>query len=79
MRCLMVRSQAARSTWFEATQVAIDARVKHLILFHHDPSHDDEMVNNLVLQARRHFENTDAAREGWRLSQYWDKKRFRPL
>jgi phosphoribosyl 1,2-cyclic phosphodiesterase len=53
------------STWLEATKVARDARVKHLILFHHDPSHDDEAVDNLVRDARRHFENTDAAREGW--------------
>ena len=53
------------STWLEAAQVAMDARVKHLILFHHDPSHSDEIVSDLVLQARRHFENTDAAREGW--------------
>ncbi len=53
------------STWLEATQVARDARVKHLILFHHDPSHDDTAVSQLVQEARRHFENTDAAREGW--------------
>lgn len=52
------------STWLEATRVARDARVKHLILFHHDPIHDDEAIRGIVEQARRQFENTDAAREG---------------
>jgi phosphoribosyl 1,2-cyclic phosphodiesterase len=53
------------STWLEATRVARDARVKHLILFHHDPSHNDATMRQFVTEARRHFENTDAAREGW--------------
>ena len=53
------------STWLEAAKVARDASVKHLILFHHDPTHNDDMVTALVQEARRHFENTDAAREGW--------------
>jgi phosphoribosyl 1,2-cyclic phosphodiesterase len=56
------------STWREATRVAKDARVKHLILFHHDPTHDDATMNEIVTQARRHFENTDAAQEGQTLS-----------
>jgi len=53
------------STWLEATRVARDAHVKHLILFHHDPSHCDTKITSIINEARKHFENTDAAREGW--------------
>jgi phosphoribosyl 1,2-cyclic phosphodiesterase len=53
------------STWLEAARVARESKVKHLILFHHDPGHDDAAIQSSVEAARRHFENTDAAREGW--------------
>jgi ribonuclease BN (tRNA processing enzyme) len=56
------------STWLEATRVARDAGVGRLILFHHDPTHDDRFMDGIVAEARRHFENTDAAREGSVLS-----------
>ena len=52
------------STWLEATRVAQDAGVRRLILFHHDPLHDDATIRKIVNQARSHFENTDAAQEG---------------
>ena len=51
-------------TWVEATRVARDAGVKQLVLFHHDPSHDDDFIDGLVEQARAEFPNTIAAREG---------------
>lgn len=52
------------STWAEAVKVARKAKVKRLILFHHDPSHDDRMVDAIVEQARKRFPNVEAAREG---------------
>lgn len=52
------------STWRDAARVARDARVGQLLLFHHDPTHDDAMVDQLVTNARQEFANTDAAREG---------------
>jgi phosphoribosyl 1,2-cyclic phosphodiesterase len=52
------------STWLEAARVARDAHVKRLILFHHDPTHDDGTVQKFVDQARQTFENTEAAKEG---------------
>jgi phosphoribosyl 1,2-cyclic phosphodiesterase len=52
------------STWCEAVRVARECKVKRLILFHHDPSHDDAFLDGIVSQARFHFENTDAASEG---------------
>jgi phosphoribosyl 1,2-cyclic phosphodiesterase len=56
------------STWLEAVQVARECRVGRLILFHHDPGHDDDCLTTIESQARGLFENTDAAREGWELS-----------
>ena len=52
------------STWEEATRVAQDAGVEHLILFHHDPARTDQMMFEVVERARRKFHNTTAAKEG---------------
>jgi len=51
------------STWREATRLARDARVGRLILFHHDPTHDDDTMRAIESEARRHFDATEAARE----------------
>ena len=52
------------SHWREAASVARDARAKELILFHHDPSHDDQTMTRIEASARELFERTSAAREG---------------
>jgi phosphoribosyl 1,2-cyclic phosphodiesterase len=36
-----------------AVSLALDAEVRRLLLFHHDPSHDDSMVDAMVDDARR--------------------------
>jgi phosphoribosyl 1,2-cyclic phosphodiesterase len=51
------------STWEEAANVARECNVKRLILFHHDPNHDDAAVSDIVERARAIFPNTDGARE----------------
>ena len=56
------------STWLEATRLAIRAQVKQLVLFHHDPTHDDATLHRIVDQAREHFPNTIAATEGTTLN-----------
>jgi ribonuclease BN (tRNA processing enzyme) len=56
------------SHWREAAAVARDARVKELILFHHDPSHTDEIMTQIEASARELFERTSAAREGERFN-----------
>jgi phosphoribosyl 1,2-cyclic phosphodiesterase len=53
------------STWANAIFVARDARAKHLFLFHHDPSHDDDQMMQITHEARLQFENTTAASEGF--------------
>ena len=53
------------STWQEAVNVARDCNVKQIILFHHDPSHNDQKLSEIVEQARAQFVNTIGACEGW--------------
>jgi phosphoribosyl 1,2-cyclic phosphodiesterase len=52
------------STWEEAVNVALEGRVKQLILFHHDPTHDDDAVSAIEAAAQARFPNTLGAREG---------------
>ncbi len=58
----------------DITELAAEAQVERLILFHHDPTRDDAGVNRLLNQARRMVRDhgwdmrVDAAREGWRIS-----------
>ena len=51
------------STYAAAAAVARDARVKELVLFHHDPTHDDVQVGQIVRSARALFENVSGASE----------------
>ena len=50
--------------------LALDANVKRLLLFHHDPIHDDDMIDRMVEQARALVSKSgkamviEAAREG---------------
>jgi phosphoribosyl 1,2-cyclic phosphodiesterase len=53
------------SHWGEAVTVARDARVHQLVLFHHDPFHDDHALARIEADTQARFENALAAREGW--------------
>jgi phosphoribosyl 1,2-cyclic phosphodiesterase len=52
------------STWLEGTRVAKQAGAKRLILFHHDPWHDDDALRAILTKARREFAETSMATEG---------------
>jgi phosphoribosyl 1,2-cyclic phosphodiesterase len=52
------------STWQEAVKVAQAAGVKQLVLFHHDPSHDDDCLDHIAAQLEAVFPNGLLAREG---------------
>lgn len=52
------------STWLNAARVARSAGAKQLVLFHHDPSHDDHTMARIQTEARSEFPNTAAAWEG---------------
>ncbi len=51
------------STCMEAARVARDANVKQLVLFHHDPTHSDLAIAQMVNETCVMFENTMAAKE----------------
>ena len=52
------------STWAEGVQVAKEAGAKQLLLFHHDPSHDDSFLDEIGDTARRQFSDVAPATEG---------------
>jgi ribonuclease BN (tRNA processing enzyme) len=52
------------SHWREAVNIARDSGVKELVLFHHDPDHDDACIDAIVKAAKEFHPCTRAAREG---------------
>jgi len=52
------------STWAGALATAEAARVKKLVLFHHDPERDDRALDTVLKRAQKTFPRTIAAREG---------------
>jgi phosphoribosyl 1,2-cyclic phosphodiesterase len=52
------------SHWREAVNVAMESGAKELILYHHDPDHDDACIDNVVTEARNYFPRVRAACEG---------------
>lgn len=56
------------STWQEGVRVANAARAKRLVLFHHDPSHDDDAMDRIAAAADAARPGTLVAREGLTLT-----------
>ena len=52
------------STWREAVNIAQEAHVQQLILFHHDPDHNDNFLDSILAETTRVFPNSLAAWEG---------------
>ena len=52
------------STWEEAIKVAKAAQVKKLVIFHHDPLHNDDFLDRVGEQVAQHFPESLMAREG---------------
>ena len=55
------------STWQEAIKLAQAAGVKRLIIFHHDPSHDDDFLDGVASAAKVRMPNCQLAYEGLEL------------
>ena len=55
------------STNVDAARVAAACNVRRLLLIHHDPAHNDDMVEAMAEEARLHFEASEPGREGKRL------------
>jgi phosphoribosyl 1,2-cyclic phosphodiesterase len=56
------------STWQEAVKIAKAANVKKLVIFHHDPSHNDEFMDEVAIDSARVFPHSIVAREGMEIS-----------
>jgi phosphoribosyl 1,2-cyclic phosphodiesterase len=52
------------SHWREAINVVMESGAKELVLFHHDPDHDDAMIDKVVQNAQDHYPKVRAASEG---------------
>lgn len=52
------------STWQEAVKVAQEANVKKLVIFHHDPLHNDDFLDLIGEQISQCFPDAIMAREG---------------
>ncbi|MBL6945403.1 MAG: MBL fold metallo-hydrolase [Rhodospirillales bacterium] len=52
------------STWNEGVKLCREAGVKQLVLFHHEPDHDDAFMEKLEAEAKAEWAGCLAAREG---------------
>jgi phosphoribosyl 1,2-cyclic phosphodiesterase len=52
------------STWEEGVRLAKQAHVKQLVIFHHDPSHTDSMMDEIAAAAAKARPGTIVAHEG---------------
>ncbi|MFQ3678949.1 MAG: MBL fold metallo-hydrolase [Pseudanabaenaceae cyanobacterium] len=52
------------STWQEAVKLAKAAGVKFLVIFHHDPVHDDDFLDRVGAEVQACFPNSTMAVEG---------------
>ncbi len=52
------------STWQEAVKIAKEARVKKLAIFHHEPSHNDDILDQIGVEAKQAFDGAFMASEG---------------
>lgn len=52
------------SSWVQAVEVAEQAGVKRLALFHHDPDHNDDFILGIEKKCQERFRESFAAREG---------------
>lgn len=52
------------STWQEGIRLCQAAGAKALVIFHHDPDHEDDFMNRLADEARGVWDKATVAREG---------------
>jgi len=56
------------STWQAGLALAKEANVKRPVMFHHDPNHDDDFLDEVEAQVKATFANSLLAKEGMVLS-----------
>ena len=52
------------SHWREAINIVMQSGAEELVLFHHDPDHDDVVIDKVVQEARNYYPRVRAAAEG---------------
>lgn len=52
------------SHWREAVDIAMESGARELVLFHHDPDHNDACIDSIVEVARNYYPKVRAAAEG---------------
>ncbi|WP_310414777.1 MBL fold metallo-hydrolase [Chamaesiphon sp. OTE_8_metabat_110] len=55
------------STWQEGVKIARAANVKQLVIFHHDPNHNDEFMDSIEVESQQTFAGSIVAREGMKI------------
>lgn len=60
---LIAKKGWGHSSWVQAIEVAKQAKVKKLALFHHDPDHNDTFLSNLETECQELFPKAFLARE----------------
>ena len=58
------RTGWGHSTWEEGVRLCKAAHIRKLVLFHHNPDHDDAMVRSIEADAQKAFPDTVSAYEG---------------
>lgn len=53
-----------QETWKGAIETVLAADVKRIIMFHHDPAHEDDFLDQLEAEIQSRFSNVGFAREG---------------
>lgn len=62
-----IEIDAHPATWYAGVEVAVAAQVKQIVLFHHDPAHDDDFLDQVEAEVKACFPNVQLAREGMEL------------
>lgn len=52
------------STWNEGMRLCLEANVKQLAIFHHDPGHTDDFMDKLAVEAKEAWDGNTVCREG---------------
>ena len=71
---MAMRSGWGHSTPRQAVELAAECRASRLILFHHEPEHDDETIDRLLEKTQRDAKDlaprltVEAASEGMQLN-----------
>ena len=52
------------ASWKQAIEAGIEANVRRIALYHHDPYHEDADVERILNDASKLYPNVIAAREG---------------